>query len=448
MKKIAYAIYLIASVGGCFFLFLSMFFSNSAMDNEKEVKAPAIIQNGQLNTDISQDIENYLTNHLGNRQLLLDLYGDFLSKGFHTSAVENVVIGKEDYLYFRETVNDYCGIKTISDRGLFNIQRMLTLLQEEVEKKGGKFLFLVAPNKNSVYDYMPDRFLKVSENNNWTILRKQLAEVNYIDVFPIFKDSEETLYYKTDTHWNNEGARRVYDQVLNSLGKDHDDFLSYKKETSRTMTGDLYKMLYAEDGNNESVIDYEKTQAYTYLTRTRSTEQTYIESSNENASGSLLMYRDSFANNLIPFFSDAYGKAIYDKSTPYDLRKMDTYKADTVILEIAERNLPLLQKIAPIFLAPERQLLTGTEKTDLVTTINSKAENEFTGITGQINSKYCSKETLIYIQIGNTCYELTPQSFEDSEYGFCGYFKQIQSGMGITILVTNGNQCYSQSITL
>ena len=447
MKKVAYLIYLVAALGGCLFLFISMFFDNNAMDNEKEVQAPAIVQNGKLNQNISQDTENYLANHLGNRQLLLDAYSNFLSNGFRTSSVGNVIIGKEGYLYFGETVNDYHGNVTLSDRGLYNTQRMLELLQEAVEDKGGQFLFLVAPNKNSVYDYMPDRYLKTSVNNNWRLLNQQLTKVNSIDVFPIFQDSKDELYYKTDTHWNNEGARRVYDQVLDTIGKDHDDFLSYEKDTSQTMTGDLYKMLYASEENNESVIEYGKEQAYTYLTRTRSTEQAYIESSNEHASGSLLMFRDSFANNLIPFFSDAYGKAIYDKSSPYDLRKMNTYGADTVILEIAERNLPLLQKTVPIIFAPTRQQITGDNVTDLIAVIDYNTEKEISSITGKLNAKYCGKDSNIYAQIGDKCYELTPQSFEDSEYGFCGYFDHIPKDMGITIHVTNGQQCYSQKVS-
>lgn len=445
MKKIGYWIYLICALGGCLSLLVTMFFKNSTMENEAEAGVPQIIQKGQLNTNISNDTENYLANHLGGRQLLLDTYATFLSKQFSTSAVRNVIIGEDGYLYFAETLKDYQGIATLSDRELYNIRRTLELVQEYVEAKDGRFLFLVAPNKNSVIKNMPHRYLQVSKENNWNLLKKQLNQESYADVFPIFRNETEELYYKTDSHWNNEGARRVYHQILTVLGKDHDDFLSYKKSADQKMTGDLYKMLYTANDRNERVIQFEKKQSFEYLTRTRSTEQPYIETYNEEATGSLLMYRDSFANNLISFLSDAYQMAVYDKEVPYNLTRLDTYAADAVIVEIAERNLTLIQKNLPVFLAPQRETLAGKEISDLIEKVEIKKE-EYDMVWGTLNENYCSMDSQIYLKVGTTFYEMTPQTMENNAYGFGGYLQEVEDNTEIVLFVTGKSGYYCQRI--
>ena len=71
------------------------------------------------------------------------------------------------------------------------------------------------------------------------------------------------------------------------------------------------------------------------------------------------MFRDSFGNLLHTFLADAYGQAAFSRAMPYTMSLLDQTGADTVLIEIVERNLDWWATQAPIFPAPER-VLTGT----------------------------------------------------------------------------------------
>ena len=58
--------------------------------------------------------------------------------------------------------------------------------------------------------------------------------------------------------------------------------------------------------------------------------------------GKLLMFRDSFANAMIPFFASSSLEARFERAVPYRIDLLDTYSADCVIIEIAERNIRTL----------------------------------------------------------------------------------------------------------
>lgn len=58
--------------------------------------------------------------------------------------------------------------------------------------------------------------------------------------------------------------------------------------------------------------------------------------------GSLLVFRDSFGSAMIPYFSASFRDVRYERAMPYRIDLLARYPADAVIIEIAERNIPLL----------------------------------------------------------------------------------------------------------
>lgn len=427
MKKYFHFIYIIVIMFLVLVLGISSFFQNQNHSNEDSINNPQLFINGKINENILDDIENYLSHNFGFRNELLQSYTLFQQNLFLTSPITNVVIGEEGYLYFKETVDDYIGNHQMTSRELFQIRHTIELLEEYVHAQGADFLFVVAPNKNSLYDFMPYNYIKSTTSHVTQNILENLSTQTYIDLFALFESQSKELYYKTDTHWNNEGACLVYNAIMNYIGKEHDDFSSYSKDDSQKMKGDLYNMLYPDSSANETVITYNKDKDYEYLTKTRSTEQNYIETINDNAQGSLLMFRDSFANNLIEFFSDAYHYAIYDKSIPYNLFQMNKYSSDTVIIEIAERNIDTIQTNHPLFLAPEREMdVSDYLSQEFLLHFDQEVDEEYVILSGIIDEAFLDTESLIYVKIDNHFYELIPQKV-DNQYGFFGCVPKYQN---------------------
>lgn len=78
------------------------------------------------------------------------------------------------------------------------------------------------------------------------------------------------------------------------------------------------------------------------------------------------MFRDSFGNDLYPFFAGEYGYAEFSRVVPYRLFLLEENPCDTVIIELVERNLSTLLTAAPMFLAPQRPQIEAVECEDAV----------------------------------------------------------------------------------
>ena len=55
-----------------------------------------------------------------------------------------------------------------------------------------------------------------------------------------------------------------------------------------------------------------------------------------------LIFRDSFFNAQVQFFSESFAYVQYQRGVPYDFSLAESLNADIVILEIVERNIPKL----------------------------------------------------------------------------------------------------------
>ena len=67
-----------------------------------------------------------------------------------------------------------------------------------------------------------------------------------------------------------------------------------------------------------------------------------IRSSCAGETGTLLCWRDSFGISLYPYLADRYENAVFLRSASYDLDEIEKAGADTVLIELVERNLAQL----------------------------------------------------------------------------------------------------------
>ena len=444
MKKRMLVIYIVVMIGIMTSLGVSIFFKGDIHANESKAEIPRLIQLGSLNENFLNESETYISQNYGLRDILMEQYTKGLENIFQTSAVNNVIVGKNEFLYFKDTLEDYMGTRSLKKRELFQIVRTLELMNEYVSSQNGKFLFVVAPNKNSLYDEMPYYYQKTSNKKISYEIYDQLDNVPYIDLFKMFQAKEDVLYYRTDSHWNNEGAYYAFKEVMKTFNKKVKNYSNYSlKETK--IKGDLYHMLYPNRDANEVAYEISSKKKYKFITKTRSTEQNYIESINEQGQGNLLMFRDSFANNLVDYFSNEYKYAIYDKRTPYNFQNMSKYSSDTVIFEIAERNVKNIQNSYPQFIAPSRNLnLDNVVDKNFVKNLEIKKDKQWV-VKGNVQKDMLEDESLVYIESDGVFYELTPQMI-NNQYGFYGILdKQIKN---LTLYLINGKNVYRQTKSL
>ncbi|MBR3767176.1 MAG: hypothetical protein IKL10_02935 [Clostridia bacterium] len=356
--------------------------------------------------------------------------------------VNGVIKGTDGWLYYASTLGDYTGSGNASDRKIYNTAHNIALMQEFCESLGVSFVFTAAPNKNSVYyENMPSFYKRNTENNNIARLIPLLKNenVNFVDLFTLFSESEEPLYLKTDSHWNNKGALIAFGAILEALKKDYEPYEDGSFVYEARECGDLEKALEKDTPAFEENYYYTEELGFTYKTKTESVEEPLILTGNPAASGRLVMFRDSFGNSLLPFMADNFSSACFSKGVPYMLEKfIQVYSADHVIVEVAERNVTDYAVAPPVFSGLEKELSPDiAEKDGISATVNIKAsENamDYLKIYGAINGDEAFTE--VFVEINGKCYEAFTVSDTEGDYSYLLYLpKDRLSGIDADVKI-------------
>ena len=391
MKKIACLIYSIlffavCAVPGAMLLHQSEE-DTSTSEKRQLAEMPSFKdEEGNFNQNWSAEFQAYVSDHFGFRKNLVSLDSHLKADLLHVSAEDDVIIGKDGWLFYTPTVNDFIGWATVSELGIQNIRHNLEMMQEFTESRGSQFVLAVVPNKNSIYaEYMPDNYYHNNFcNNNYHNLHSALetSQVNYVYLRSYFYDNAkydmmpEPFYHKLDTHWNNAGALIGYRAIMDSTGLDYNSYSDAESHIEQNWKGDLQNMLFPDSDVLDNNYIYNIDFNYTYQGRYRDSDDITINTLNPSGTGSLLMFRDSFGAAVIPYFSQNFQTAQYSRARPNPLYNLENTDFDIVILEIVERNIAWLQKEAPLHSALKAESVPQTETSgsaEMFTKMNGSA---------------------------------------------------------------------------
>lgn len=418
-KNILYTAYAAAFIGICLIPLAGLPFqkTGSTLENRALAEMPKVKnEDGKLNFEFFSEFETYFSEHFAFRQDLVTLDGKLRAEVAGSSSNEDVIVGKDGWLYYTPTADDFMNTNTLSDRAVSNIDHNLALLSDYCNKQGAEFIFTVAPNKNTIYpEYMPYNYIQTGNNGNLEKLEmKQAASQKYL--YTSLKDvlleeksrTGDQLYHKTDTHWNNIGALAARNALVGTE-------LPSQWTKKIDWSGDLAEMIYPADVPMDAQYYTDYAFTYNYVGRFRSFDEISIRTTNANAEGSLLMYRDSFGEAIIPFMAESFAQAEFSRAVPYSTATITD--GMTVILEIVERNLGNLQKYAPVMPAPvyEGELPQG--KTGAEVSFISEASGSYIHICGELPEEFFSgADTTIIVTADGVSYEAF-NCFEDKKLG-------------------------------
>ncbi len=402
--------------------------ADGTLEKRTLAEFPSLIEDGKFNFNILEELGDYFNDHFAFRQQMVAADAQLLDK-FATSSVDSVIRGTDGWLYYTSTVYDYSGYNTMSERYAYNVAHTLAQTQAFVEANGAQFAYVVAPNKNSLYpEHMPYYLPVVDDENNMDVIRRQLNSlgVNFVDLFPVFEAQEEELYLHRDSHWNNKGALLAYNTIMDYLQIEHEDYADAPYTKAKTEYGDLGNMLYGVAAEPEWNYYYDIEDLYTTKTPIQSVEDPFIQSENPSGEGSLLIYRDSFTNAMLPFFANEFASAVFNRGQPYAVEfNMSIYKPDVVIIEVGERGNFVLGYQPPVFTGAVTEITEkvapAAENNSTLSFGNSKNAMTFYLINGIIDGY--TDYTDVYVCVNGTYYEAFTVTSEDAtnDYGYMLY---------------------------
>ena len=446
MKKIGYYCFLVIGLLLCVFPLAGMSFAQTVETTEKKELAafPSFIEEGKWNKEYLQELGAYFEDHFAFRQSFVAIDSWVESILFQKTNIDNVIVGKDGWLFYKDTLNDYAGKEKLSDRALENIAYNVSVMQGWVEAQGKKFVFTIAPNKNSLYEEgMPYTYsYKYSDTNNRKLLENKLQEkgVNYVDLYEQFESQQEILYLERDSHWNNKGALLAYNSILDGAGWEHEDYSNCRYQMKKDYIGDLNSMVYPgmempEDNyyyNYETLYQYVNKGNYEDVEKSNvSVEDARVQTYNAQGRGTLVMYRDSFGNTLLPFMANAFQNGYFYKTSPYNVgMHMENGDPDVVIVEKVERKLDELATTPAVMQGvevtlPEKCRTVNTDTT--LSTIIPETNTEYYEIYGVLDETVAASSNAIYVQFEKKDGELiTYQAFARtiegvSDYGYVAY---------------------------
>ena len=386
-----------------------------AAANQTLARPPALTTGeGKLNPEVLDEVTDYVQDHFALRQRLITANAALESAVFQTSAQDSVLLGREGWLFYRETVEDYLRTDPLTDRELFCAARTLALLTEYAQTRGASLTFTAAPNKASLYpQYLPyvGTPLEGADDIDRLIPLLEAQGVAYADLFAPFRREDQVLYHATDSHWTNWGAALAHDTLMDSLGgSDWSPWFTQSWHTENTHRGDLYEMLYPTGEMLEGEVMFSREFTFRHVRPIRSPEDQRIETENPGKAGNLLMFRDSFGNTLYPFMAEDFGHAVFSRSMPYQMALLEESGVDTVVIELVERNLNYLVESAPIFPAPERLLSGQPPQGAAAASITAADDGRLAGcirLEGTLSGPI-DVDSPIYIQLGALLYEASP----------------------------------------
>ena len=415
---------------------------------------------GKFNQTVLNDASDYLSDRFWLRQELITANAVLEAAVFNESASPKVVLGREGWLFYAETLDSYQGQNQLSARQLWAAAHSLRLIRDYALSQGAETWFIPVPNKNSVYgEYMPKSADKTQDQSDYDRLldacgAEGVAVVDLLEPF-LDKKKEVQLYQRLDSHWNNLGAALANDLILDAIqqsavktgaeklgqiGGAERAFDPTGFQAVRDHVPDLYTMLYPAGTERDLQYEALREPRFSYVRPIRTTEDLRINTSCETGNGALLMFRDSFGNTLHSFLAEDFAEACFSRLMPYDLRLFEAAHPDVLLLEITERHLSWLAKRPPILPAPIQNLEQSVARTG--ETIPVTAEEDETGffrVSGELamNPDTCSP---VWIEADGTVYEASPVG--ETERSFTAYLPQPARTIRVLCL-TGGELCAS-----
>jgi hypothetical protein len=321
-------------LGLCFVAFVLAVFAGTwlrwdpaqSRENRNLAKMPGLPRNFQEAKSFSSQVMVFYRDHFGFRNALIRAVALGKYHGLGPEVNGRIIVGKQGWLFYSKDE------KFLADRGLDPFSESeLDAWEELLEKRekwfadhGIPFLVVIPPDKQTIYpEYLPDEFSHFRGPSRLDQLIARLKQrgssVKIVDLRAALLAAKEQrqVYFKTDSHWNDDGVYPAYVALLEAMGKELPKYkltpqpLSDFAVGTVSKTGDLAQQLdlYFEYHEETRVLIRRdlvgKPGALDRLIQIPSTEGP------DPTAPRLLTYNDSFLGPMVQFLAPNFSHAVY-----------------------------------------------------------------------------------------------------------------------------------------
>lgn len=185
--------------------------------------------------------EAYINDHFGFRKRLIRWGQQWRQRLYRDESGFKVVTGQHGWMFTGELqmIEHYLGMAKFSTAQLQSWQKLLEKRRDWLATRGIKFLFIVTPDKQSIYpEELPEWLQAAAPAHRVTKLdqflqhMKEHSTVEILDLRPalLAAKSMKPLYLQNDTHWNTFGGFIGGQEVIRKLQTQFPDLPPLRSE--------------------------------------------------------------------------------------------------------------------------------------------------------------------------------------------------------------------------
>ncbi|MED0938786.1 secondary cell wall polysaccharide O-acetyltransferase PatB1 [Bacillus mobilis] len=318
----------------------------SPVENRPLAQKPALTKEALLNGSFFKDFETYTNDQLIGRDEFIKSY-TIAQIDMGKSLINDIILTDDKWLLKNPAwTKKYNEI----DQSMPAINDLSQFLKEQ----NVEFYFALPPSKTNALSFkLPSHIYTYAQDNLNYFLKKLPADVKPIKLMEQFKQNYtneeiQDMYFKTDHHWNMDGAFLGYQYIMNSIGQqssiykgkeikkeDYTRTCAQNKHLVGSFNNQLYQLIDAtgeklcyytpKDGFNftsvtakdvtgtvhqnlDSIYGVEKQKDTTSYAGYYTDDYPEIVFENNNAPNEVraLVLKDSFANAIVPHLAQSF----------------------------------------------------------------------------------------------------------------------------------------------
>jgi hypothetical protein len=245
------------------------------------------------------------------------------------SRSAEVVVGKDGWLFYGAAgaAENHQGFQPFTPQQLETWLDVLEGKRSWLAQRGIKYVFVVAPDKESIYpDYLPvlmQRSWATTQLDQLIDYLHKHSDVEIVDLRPALRAAREAgdVYYAHDTHWNAQGALVGYREICGRLQRYFPEIKPYAPQDFRhvpaTHVGDLCAMaglhgvrqpceqLFPGSAFKAKPASLELSRSYSWPKWLKP-----LAMERPDCKGRLLLFHDSFLYEYRQYLAEHFGRSV------------------------------------------------------------------------------------------------------------------------------------------
>lgn len=282
-----------------------------------------------------EEYDSYYSDNFDLRNQLLWLNSKLKFNIYNNPPVEGkAFIGRDGWMYItKHQMETYRGDNILTDKQLTRYHEIFEYRRNFLDSIGCKYYVVIVPTKTSVYsEYLPlskRKEVEFTRTDQLSNLLDTMSGIKFIDLRRTFIDNKgkTRMYHKTDNHWNEYGAFIGYKKIINDISKDFPSIVPYSIDDFVVdSTEKVNRTLPAMMGIYDDIVEYNITCRPNFSKKASvGSENNYpipkyfgykdeyeiVYEIDNDSLPKVLVIRDSFGTNLMPFLNEHFSKSVF-----------------------------------------------------------------------------------------------------------------------------------------